>query len=203
MTATAQILYKQTYTTKADLATRVVPERVLVQVIDDPLNPLVIGDAVLFGTEAEAATFLASHPGKTKQYSSAENGWLVGTLGGLPLTKTSDFGRQLINQPDKRFVQDMLSVPLPYAAFNLIEDQDIWRKAAKFTSTEDTAITAYVKSSTGYVRIMNYDGTLEAVDGVGTAGSSIFVSSKLHPSDRLPKFYAIYPCDASGNLDGR
>lgn len=102
----------------------------------------------------------------------------------------------------KRDMQDLLIVPLPFAAFTHTLTQSEWRKAAKFTSTKNTAISASVRSTTGYARILNHDGTWEAVDGSGSPTSDITVASKSPPADNKPSFYAIIPCNASGNLDG-
>lgn len=120
------------------------------------------------------------------------------------LIVSTDIDR-LLAQPSKKHIQSYLNIPLPFAAFNLISAQESWRKAAKFTSTRTTAISATVKTTTGYCRIMNFDGTLEAVDGAGTPALSFTVTSKAPTSPfntRIPKFYAIYPCDAAGNLVG-
>ena len=99
-------------------------------------------------------------------------------------------------------MQSLLSVPLPLAAFTHTLTQSEWLKAAKFTSTKNTAISVTVKSTTGYARILNHDGTWEAVDGSGNPAHNIAVTSKSPPADNKPSFYAIIPCDASGNLDG-
>ncbi len=90
-------------------------------------------------------------------------------------------------------------------AFTLNMSQDIWHKAAKFTSTRNTAVSATVRTTTGYARIINFDGTTQAVVGTGNSGSNITVTSKAPTSPyntRLPKFYAIYPCNAAGSVNG-
>jgi Leucine-rich repeat (LRR) protein len=133
----------------------------------------------------------------------------------LGRVQASTFGKQLINQPSKRSAQAQLAVPLPFAAFNLLSERYTWLKAVKFTSTKTTAISATVKSSTGYAMIMNYDGTYgstgeatpNATAKVGSVDpdAQITVTGRAPASPfntRLPKFYAIYPCDASGNLSG-
>jgi len=99
-----------------------------------------------------------------------------------------------------------------YTTFNLISDQDVWRNAVKFTSTKDSAISGTVRSSTGYAIIMNYDMTYgssgeltsgsAAVVGGGVSGLNISITSKAPPSGNAPRFYAIYPCDASGTVSG-
>lgn len=109
---------------------------------------------------------------------------------------------RFMQSSQKRDMQSLLSVPLPLAAFTHTLTQSEWLKAAKFTSTKNTAISVTVKSTTGYARILNHDGTWEAVDGSGNPAHNIAVTSKSPPADNKPSFYAIIPCDASGNLDG-
>ena len=78
--------------------------------------------------------------------------------------------------------------------------QDEWRKSAKFTSTKATAVTGTVRSTTGYVRIINCDGTRTTL-GAGNPGSQISVNFDTPPAgyaNLLPKFYAIFPCNSSG-----
>jgi len=120
----------------------------------------------------------------------------------MPNITVSTTVHKFMQSSRKRDMQDLLTVPLPFAAFTHTLTLEQWRKAAKFTSTKATAISALVKTTTGYARILNHDGTLEAVDGSGTPASSMTVVSKAPPADKSPRFYAIYPCDASGNLSG-
>jgi Leucine-rich repeat (LRR) protein len=130
--------------------------------------------------------------------------------------QASTFGKQLINQPSKQAAQGLLSVPRATASFNLISDRNTWRKAAKFTTNNSSSPTnLLVKSSTGYAIIMNHDGTYgatgttspSAVSKVGSGDSEALITlagrATASPyNSRLPKFYAIYPCDASGDLSG-
>ena len=96
-------------------------------------------------------------------------------------------------------------------------DYEAWRKAVKYLSTRYTSgdyIT--VKSTTGYAVKLNYDGTYgetgeatpaAAVEGPGPGfeGDTFILRSPIPVSpfnNYTPKFYAVYPCDASGNLSG-
>ena len=117
--------------------------------------------------------------------------------------QTSEFIDALLQQPSKRFVQDLLSVPLPFAAFVHTLSQEQWRKAAKFTSTKPTAISVFgnIRSSTGYIKCLDHDGTWEAV--VGSVDPTSDIAPNFTASgDNIPRFYAIIPCDDQGNLDG-
>jgi hypothetical protein len=130
--------------------------------------------------------------------------------------QASTFGKQLINQPSKRSAQDLLSVPQATASFNLISNRAIWRKAVKFTVARSSNLTnLIVRSSTGYAIIMNHDGTYgtsgtfgpSAVSKVGSGDPAVQITlagrtAATPYNSSLPKFYAIYPCDASGNLSG-
>jgi len=103
----------------------------------------------------------------------------------------------------KRDMQDLLSIPLPFAAFTHTLTQSEWRKAAKFTSTKSTnVVRVLLTTTTGYARILNYDGTWQAVAGTGAPSAQFAVESKTPPTDGRPSFYAVIPCDASGNVDG-
>ena len=100
-------------------------------------------------------------------------------------------------------MQGLLTVPLPFAAFTHTLTQSEWLKAVKFTSTKNTAtIYSSLKTSTGYARMLNHDGTWETVAGSGVPNNVIACLSKTTPTDGKPSFYAIIPCDASGNVDG-
>lgn len=91
------------------------------------------------------------------------------------------------------------------AAYTLGMSKIEWRKAVKFTSTRVTAMSGTVLSSTGYARIINFDGTQESVVGSGSPTSNITITAKAPtaPFDTpIPKFYAVYPCDASGDISG-
>lgn len=108
---------------------------------------------------------------------------------------------KFLKTSSKRFAQDLLSVPLPFAAFTHTLTTDEWRKAAKFTSTKSTAVSGSIRSSTGYIQCLDHDGTWEAVVGSGNPNADLspnFTAS----GDNIPRFYAIIPCDAAGNLSG-
>jgi hypothetical protein len=106
-----------------------------------------------------------------------------------------------LKTPSKRFAQDVLSVPLPYAAFPNTLSQEEWRKAAKFTSTHGTSVFTTVQSTTGYARMLS-NGSFGTVQGSGSPTAYIPINSAAPPTDKRPSFYAVIPCDASGNLDG-
>lgn len=106
-----------------------------------------------------------------------------------------------LKTPSKRFAQDVLSIPLPYAAFPNTLSQEEWRKAAKFTSTHGTFVYTTVQSTTGYARMLS-NRSFGAVQGSGSPTAYIPINSAAPPTDGRPSFYAVIPCDASGNLDG-
>ena len=138
------------------------------------------------------------------KHFTTQDGELIKTTIGVTtadITDAGTFGKQLLQQPSKRFAQDALSVPLPFAAFTHTLDQEQWRKAAKVTSTKPTAISGIIKSSTGYVKCLDHDGTWEAV--VGSVDPTSDIAPNFTASgDNIPRFYAIIPCDDQGNLDG-
>lgn len=108
---------------------------------------------------------------------------------------------KFLKTPSKRFAQDLLSVPLPFAAFTHTLTTDEWRKAVKFTSTKSTAVSGLIRSSTGYIKCLDHDGTWEAVVGSGNPNGDI-TTNFTASGDNIPRFYAMIPCDASGNLSG-
>lgn len=93
-------------------------------------------------------------------------------------------------------------IPSPIAPFNLINNRFFWRKAAKFISTKSSQVTAEVRTTTGYARIMNFDRTLGPILGAGNAESLINLTSDAPPNNREPRFYAILPCDSGGDVTG-
>ena len=108
---------------------------------------------------------------------------------------------KFLKTSSKRFAQDLLSIPLPFAAFTHTLTQDEWRKAAKFTSTKSTNVSGFIRSSTGYIKCLDHDGTWGAVVGTGNPASNLFPNFTAS-GDNIPRFYAIIPCDAAGNLSG-
>jgi hypothetical protein len=95
-----------------------------------------------------------------------------------------------------------LGVGTSISAFNLINNRFFWRKAAKFISTKSFQVTAEVRTTTGYARIMNFDRSLGSILGNGDANYLITLTSKTPPNNREPRFYAILPCDSGGDVTG-
>lgn len=104
-----------------------------------------------------------------------------------------------------RLITSVTNNPSLVEYFSLDVTSAINKKAFKFVTTYANAFTVNVKSSTGYARMMNFDGTLQAVVGSGSPSSQLSLSPKATVSpynSRIPKFYAIYPCTAGGSADG-
>lgn len=103
---------------------------------------------------------------------------------------------------ETRRLQDIYGVT---ALFNHTLTSGEWLKAAKMVSTDTAAYGCTVKTTTGYAKILNYDGTYEAVDGAGVPANNITVLSKAPASPfdtKIPKFYAVLPCDVAGTVGG-
>jgi hypothetical protein len=80
-----------------------------------------------------------------------------------------------------------------------------YRKAFPFVSTAPSSLTAQVTTSTGYAKGLGYNGAWGSVAGNGTPGSTINVAftTIAAPFDtKLPKVYAVVPCDSGGNITG-
>ena len=168
--------------------------------VKEELFPDLIIAGLRQGTKAELD---AAYPALLDNEPAFETDTKVFRIGSerYEIKTASEFGKQLISQPSKRSAQGLLSVPLPFAAFTHTLTQDEWRKAAKFTSTKSTAVTGYIKSTTGYIKCLDHDGTWETVVGNGVAGNNQ-ATNFTASGDNIPRFYAIIPCDASGNLSG-
>jgi hypothetical protein len=77
----------------------------------------------------------------------------------------------------------------------------IWEKSVKMISTSPTAPTITVASTTGYARMVRWDGTLApptATNQPLNAGTAISGPY----NTRLPKLVLVYSCDLAGQLVG-
>jgi hypothetical protein len=107
----------------------------------------------------------------------------------------------------------------PFAALGVVKPTDIfalrlsqnisrenWAKAAKAITVLDSGFSSVVRSTTGYARALRWDGNWAANSGSGTPGSNITVAFGTAPASpyntRIPKFFAIFPTNSSGNISG-
>jgi hypothetical protein len=100
----------------------------------------------------------------------------------------------------------IVSASMVIAPFAHISTNSKHYRSIQFISTKNGAVDGfYVKTTTGYARITNFDTTQEANAGAGTPASFIYLEGGVPGTgydNVLPKFYVIDPTDVSGSLSG-
>lgn len=83
---------------------------------------------------------------------------------------------------------------------------EAWRKSFRFVFLKATSISGTVITTTGYARVVRWDGTLGPVFGTGSSVHNFSINVGAAPESpfntNLPKFCAIYPCNWAGVVSG-
>ncbi len=77
-----------------------------------------------------------------------------------------------------------------------------WAVGAKMLTVSPSSPFIMVKTTTGYAKLLRWDGTFAARSGTGVPGAEFTLTVGAAPvapyNSRLPKFMAVFPCDAGG-----
>jgi hypothetical protein len=76
-----------------------------------------------------------------------------------------------------------------------------WAKAAKMITVSTTAPTIIASSTSGYVKLLRWDGTFGTVTANNAALNTGAAIATPYNS-RLPKLVAVFPCDSGGAIAG-
>ena len=81
-----------------------------------------------------------------------------------------------------------------------------WVLGAKMLTVLGTNPTITLKTSTGYAKVLRWDGTFGARSGTGVAATEFSLTIGTAPvspyTSRSPKFLAVFPCDSGGVITG-
>ena len=81
-----------------------------------------------------------------------------------------------------------------------------WAKGAKLITTRVTAPAIQCRTTTGYAKLLRWDGTFASVSGNGSPVNTITLASGSAPASPyngcLPKFLGVFPCLGNGIISG-